>query len=99
MAAGRTQEAIEAFQQSLKLEPLGYLARRNMAEYFADAGNTQQAIEEYRFLIQYYPSEDANLYLNLYDLYMKVGNAEAGRKILNKAKRIFPTNARVQWRF
>jgi len=99
MAAGRTKEAIEAFQRSLKLEPLGYLARRNMAEYFAGSGNTQNAIQEYRFLIQYYPSEDANLYLKLYDLYLEMGNKEAAQKILGKAKRIFPTDARVQWRF
>jgi hypothetical protein len=42
---------------------------------------------------------EANLYLKLYDLYLKVGNEKAARKILSKAKRIFPSNAGVQWRF
>jgi len=99
MAVGKTKEALEALQHSLKLEPLGYLAHRNMAEYFADSGITQKAIQEYTFLIRHYPSEDANLYLALYDLYLKVGNEDAAQKTLRKAKRIFPTNSKVQWRF
>jgi tetratricopeptide (TPR) repeat protein len=99
MAAGQTKEAIEAFQRSLKLESLGYVARKNMAEYYAGAGNTPKAIQVYKFLIRHYPSRNPDLYLKLSDLYLEMGNNEAARKILSKAKRIFPTNARVQWRF
>ena len=99
MAVGKTQEALDALENSLQLEPLGYLAHRNMAEYYVDAGKSQKAIQEYRFLIRHYPSEDANLYLRLHDLYLKVGNDDAAKKLLNKAKRIFPFNSEIQWRF
>ena len=99
MAQGKTKEAIDALQQSLKLEPLGYLAHRNMAEYYAHAGKPQKAIEEYQFLIQHYPSEDANLYLRLHDLYLEVDHKEGARTTLRKAKRIFPFNSEIQWRF
>lgn len=99
MTLGKTKEAIDALQRSLDLEPLGYLAHRNMAEYFVGSGKPQEAIPEYKFLIQHYPSEDANLYLSLHDLYLKVGNARAAEKLLGKAKRIFPSNSEIQWRF
>ena len=78
---------------------MGYRAGRYMAEYWMGTGNTRQAIEGYRSLVQFFPSEDADLYLKLYDLHLKDGNEEAARKLIKKAKRIFPTNARVQWRF
>jgi spermidine synthase len=98
MAAGQTKEALESFQRSLKLEPLGYLAHRNMAGYFARTGDAQKAIQEYRFLIQYYPAENPDLYLRLSDLYVKIGDEGEARRILGKAKRIFPTDARVRRR-
>jgi tetratricopeptide (TPR) repeat protein len=96
---GQTAKALEASQRSLKLEPLGYLAHRNLARHFVDSGQTQKAIEEHRFLIQYYPTLDAELYLKLHELYLKMGNETAARKTLSKAKRIFPLDNRVQWRF
>jgi tetratricopeptide (TPR) repeat protein len=99
MAMGKTKEALEALKESLRLEPLGYLAHRNIAEYFVECGETQEAIREYKFLIQHYPSEDANLYLRLHDLYLKTDNTEAAGKLLAKAKRIFPKNSKIQWRF
>jgi tetratricopeptide (TPR) repeat protein len=98
MDAGHTKEALEAFQRSLRLEPMGYLARRNMAEYFARSGDTQKAIQEYRFLIQYYPSESPGLYAKLSDLFLKMGNEGAARIILIKAKRVFPTSAQIRRR-
>ena len=64
-----------------------------------DSGQTQKAIEEHRFLIQYYPTLDAELYLKLHKLYLKVGNETAARRTLSKAKRIFPLDNQVQWRF
>ncbi|MDX2500019.1 MAG: hypothetical protein QNL14_05865, partial [Deltaproteobacteria bacterium] len=99
LAVGQTAKALEASRRSLKLEPLGYLAHRNLARHFADSGQTQKAIEEHRFLIQYYPALDPNFYLKLHELYLKVGDETAARKILTKAKRIFPLDNRVQWRF
>jgi tetratricopeptide (TPR) repeat protein len=99
LAMGRTAKALEASRRSLELEPLGYLARHTLAQHFADSGQTRKAIEELRFLIQYYPNLDSNFYLKLHDLYLKVGEEKAARRTLNKAKRIFPFDNRVQWRF
>lgn len=99
MLAGQTEGALEALQRSLELEPLGYLAHRTLAQYFADSGQTRKAIEELCFLIQYYPAVDASFYLKLQELYLKVGDETAARQTLCKAKRIFPFDNLVQWRF
>ena len=99
LAVGQTAKGFEASRRSLKLEPLGYLAHRNLARHFVESGQTRKAIEEHRFLIQYYPTLDAQLYLKLHELYLKLGDETAARQTLSKAKRIFPLDNRVQWRF
>jgi tetratricopeptide (TPR) repeat protein len=99
LLAGQTEKGIEALKRSLELEPLGYLAHRTLARHFADSGQTRKAIEELRFLIQYYPALDPNFYLKLHELYLKAGEEKAARRTLSKAKRIFPLDNRVQWRF
>ncbi len=99
MATGQTQNALEALNNSLALEPLGYVARRNLAEYHTRSGDIEKAIDAYEFLIQYYPAQEPKLYLALSELYIRVGRETASRQVLRKAKRIFPANAQVQWRF
>ena len=99
LRAGQTEKALEALKRSLELEPLGYLAHRTLAQHYADTGQTRKAIEELRFLIQYYPALDPNFYLTLHELYLKVGDETAARWTLSNAKRIFPLDNRVQWRF
>jgi spermidine synthase len=99
LAAGRNEKGLEAFKRSLELEPLGYLAHRNLADYFVRSGETQKAIEEHRFLIRYYPARDPSLYLRLSGLYRRTGNEGEAQKTLRKAKRLFPSNPRVQWGF
>ena len=96
LASGQTQLALEAFQKSLQLEPLGYAAHRNVAALLVESGEIRKAIEEYRFLLQHYPGADAALYLELSALYRKIGNEGAARQTLKKAKRIFPTNPAVE---
>ena len=57
LLTGQTDKALEALKRSLELEPLGYLARSTLAQHFADSGQTRKAMEELRFLIQYYPAK------------------------------------------
>jgi spermidine synthase len=96
LSIGETGAAVEALRASLELEPLGYVAHRHAAKLLAHAGEVQKAIGEYRFLIQYYPTFDAELYLELAGLYQKIGNPSAARQTLEKARRIFPAHAEVE---
>lgn len=99
MTLGQTEQAINALKKSLKLEPLGYAAHRNMADYFARTGKNRKAIEEYQILIQYYPARNPENYLKMIELYRKTGSEGAAKKTLRKAKRIFPESYRVQRSF
>jgi tetratricopeptide (TPR) repeat protein len=96
LSTGQLEKALDAFAKSLELEPLGYVAHRNLADQFARVGETTRALEEYRFLIQYYPTNDPHVYLELSSLYRKSGRERAARQTLQKAKRIFPANPEVE---
>lgn len=96
LSAGQLEKALDAFAKSLELEPLGYVAHRNLADQFARVGETARALEEYRFLIQYYPTNDPHVYLELSSLYRKLGRERAARQTLQKAKRIFPANPEIE---
>lgn len=93
---GELERAAEAFDRSLELEPLGYTARRQRAELLLRAGRLLEAIEEYKFLLQFYPADDPGLYLQLSALYRQAGLRQAARATLRKAKRIFPTHVDVE---
>ncbi|OFV98254.1 MAG: hypothetical protein A3H28_08120 [Acidobacteria bacterium RIFCSPLOWO2_02_FULL_61_28] len=96
LSAGQVQQAVAAFGRSIEIEPLSYVARRNIATLLARSGEVDKAIAEYRFLIQYYPNTDPALYLELSALLQKRGQEYAVRETLRKAKRMFPTSPEVE---
>lgn len=95
-SAERTKEGVEALEKSLELEPLGYLAHRHVAGLLAQSGQAEKAIDEYRFLIQYYPARTPDLYLELAALYRRAGREDDARRVLARARRIFPTSPEVE---
>lgn len=96
LLSGRTVEALQAFKESLELEPLGFSAHRNLAELLMGANQREQALVEYRFLVKNYPDRDPVIYLRMAEAYEGIGRAGAAKQALGKARRIFPSDARVE---
>jgi spermidine synthase/Tfp pilus assembly protein PilF len=96
LRAGQQDAAIDAFEESQRLEPLGFLVHRRTAELLARAGRVDEAIREYEFLVQYYPHVEPAIYLELSRLYQERGEPARARKTLKKAKRIFPVDPVVE---
>lgn len=100
LLAGETQQAVPALEQSLVLEPLGYLARRHAADLLVQNGETEKALPEFLFLIRHYPMQDPTMYVEASRLHRSTGNLAEAREILRKAKRLFPASpevARAHW--
>ena len=95
IAAKQPELALSALEKSLKLDPYTYWAHWRMARLFAERKQTDNAIEQYEFLLKYAFDRDADVYLNLTRLYQESSRPADVRRVLTKGKRMFPTNAEI----
>jgi len=95
LAAQQPEEALQALQTSLRVDRYTYWAHWRMARLYEERKDTDNAIEQYEFLMKYGFDRDADIYLNLAKLYQGVGRMKDARRVLEKGRRIFPTNAAI----
>lgn len=95
MNAGRETEAIRAFEEALEIEPYAYLARLRLAEIFEARGRGAEAAELLEFLTVYAVDRDPAIYTRLANVYTALEQWSDAERVLEKARRIFPTDTAV----
>ena len=95
LAAEDPDNAVKAMQTALAMDPYTYWAHYRMARMFESRKESADAVKQYEFILQYAFDQDADVYLNLANIYRASGNEKEARRVLAKGKRMFPTNAAI----
>jgi tetratricopeptide (TPR) repeat protein len=95
LADENTEEASNALQTALKIDPYSYWARFRMARVFEQSEEKDKAIEQYEFIIRYAYDRDADVYVTLANLYKEANRPKDVLRVLDKGHRIFPTNVEL----
>jgi tetratricopeptide (TPR) repeat protein len=90
--AGRIDEAIEAFQIALSLEPRFVALENNLANLYIMRGDTAAAIYHYKAILEQHPTL-ADVWLNLGAAYANTGRVEAARKAWQTALKYAPEDS------
>jgi len=92
LAGEHLDEAVQALETALHIDPYVYWAHYRMARVFEQRKDTENAIREYEFMIKYALDRDADIYVKLATLYKDAGRKRDAMRVLAKGSRIFPTN-------
>jgi len=90
--AGRVDEAIEAFQVALALEPRFMALENNLAILFMMRGDTAKAVAHYRSILQRQPAL-SDAWLNLGVVYARGGKIEAAREAWKNVLKYAPNDS------
>ena len=93
--AGRVDEAIEAHNIALTLEPRFLAVHNNLANLYLMRGDTSTAISHYNAILQTYPTL-ADVWLNLGAVYANMGRVEAARQAWENALKYAPNDSTVK---
>jgi spermidine synthase len=95
LSAQQLDAGIEALQTALHVDPYVFWAHYRMARVFEEKNDTEGAIQQYEFLLRYAFDRDPDVYLKLGTLYKNAGRKEDALRVLEKGKRILPTNPAI----
>ncbi|MCI0698989.1 tetratricopeptide repeat protein [candidate division KSB1 bacterium] len=90
--AGRVDEAIEAFQVALSIEPRFVALRNNLAILYMMRGDTAAALYSYKAILELHPSLP-DVWLNLGVFYAKCGKMEEARKAWENVLKYAPKDS------
>jgi spermidine synthase len=94
-AAERPTQAFEALQTALRIDPYSFWGRYRMARLLEAREQTEDAIEQYEFILKYAYDRDAEIYIKLATLYRNSGREDRALEVLSTGIRIFPTNVPI----
>ena len=66
-----------------------------MARLLEERKETEDAIEQYEFILKYSYDRDAEIYIRLANIYRATGRVDRALSVLEKGTRIFPTNVPI----
>jgi spermidine synthase len=95
LSAQQLDPGIEALQTALHVDPYVFWAHYRMARIFEEKNDTDGAIQQYEFLLRYAYDRDPDVYVKLGTLYKNAGRKDDALRVLEKGKRILPTNAAI----
>jgi len=90
--AGRVDDAIEAFNIALTIEPRFPALRNNLGNLYIMRGDTLAAIYHYRSILYRYPFF-SDVWLNLGAAYANMGETEAARQAWNNVLKYAPDDS------
>jgi len=90
--AGRVDEAIEAFQVALAIEPRFMALENNLAILYMIRGDTAKTVAHYQSILQRQP-ELSDAWLNLGVVYARGGKFEAARKAWENVLKYTPNDS------
>jgi Flp pilus assembly protein TadD len=94
----RFEEAVQAFQECLKLEPRNVKAQDNLGLSYAGAGRVDEASTAYRLAIAWQANQsdkDSGPFLDLGSLLLDQGKTDEAIKYLLEAKEMAPGDSRT----
>ena len=80
LAGEHLDEAVQALETALHIDPYVYWAHYRMARVFEQRKDTENAIREYEFMIKYALDRDADIYVKLATLYKDAGRKRDHRR-------------------
>jgi len=93
MAGFELDKGLATFRAALEKDPYTFLARLNLARLFEKGNQTDDAIEQYEYMMHYAFDRDPDIYVKLVNLYkIKGGKAKEIRGVLSKGHRLYPTD-------
>ena len=93
MAGFELDKALATFKVALQLDPYTFLARLNLARLFEKGNQTDDAIEQYEYMMRYAFDRDPDVYVKLVNLYkIKGDKAKEIRTVLSRGHRLYPTD-------
>ena len=93
MAGFELDKALATFEASLKKDPYTFWARLNLARLFEKGKQTDDAIEQYEWMMHYAFDRDPDIYVKLVNLYKaKGGRQKEIREVLARGHRLYPTD-------
>jgi tetratricopeptide (TPR) repeat protein len=95
LAGEHLDEAVQALEMALDVDPYVYWAHYRMARVFEQRKDTENAVREYEFMMKYAFDRDADIYVKLATLYRDAGRKRDAMRVLAKGSRILPTNANI----
>ena len=94
--AGRTQEAIDQYEQALRIDPNYALAHNNLGNTLAREGRTQEAVEHLEQALRINP-DDANTHNDFGDALLQAGRGPAAIDQYEQALRLDPGFAEAHY--
>jgi tetratricopeptide (TPR) repeat protein len=94
-AAEKPAQAFDALQTALRVDPYSFWGRYRMARLLEERQETDDALEQYEFIMKYAYDRDAEIYIKAANLYRKAGREERALEVLSRGLRIFPTNVPI----
>jgi len=94
LSSGKTDEAERQFQVVLTMDPCNYSAHHHLAKIYLQRNEWEKAQAHFEAAVRYYPSYEAQDYADLISIYRQRGQLRAASEMLDRAKRIFPTDSR-----
>ncbi|MGH7452417.1 MAG: tetratricopeptide repeat protein [bacterium] len=90
--AGRVDEAIEAFQVALSIEPRFVALENNLAILYIMRGDTSKAVAHYKAILHVHPTL-SDVWLNLGVVHAKSGEYEAAREAWKNVLKYAPNDS------
>lgn len=91
---GDVQNAIGAYEKSLKIDPNNFYTHNNLGKIYAEKNNFPEAVEEFKKAIEFNPGQ-WEPYYNLGLAYMKSTQLIKAQKVLSVAQKLAPQEAQV----
>lgn len=96
LRAGKLQEATDAMQTCLKLDPYNFQTHLNLAEIFSHQSKWAEAREHLEFARRYFPDGDPEIYSLLYQVYDATSDHGAATEAVHFGLRFFPDDPDLQ---
>ncbi|HWQ03193.1 MAG TPA: fused MFS/spermidine synthase, partial [Candidatus Nitrosotenuis sp.] len=93
--ANKMDLAERAFLAALERDPYSYSAHRNLAMLYQKKGDAQRTQQQLEFIIRFFPTTDAAVYVNLAQLYSQQKERRNALAVLRKGNRIFPKDQEI----
>jgi spermidine synthase len=95
LAADQVEQARNALEEALNVDPYVYWGHYRMARVFEKAKDVENAIKEYEFIVKYALDRDPDVYVKLATLYKDAGRKSDAVRVLAKGHRILATNSAI----
>jgi Tfp pilus assembly protein PilF len=96
LRGGNLDEAQNAMQEALALDPYNYQAHAGLGQLLTTQKKWTEARRHLEFVRQYFPDEDASIYPMLFQVDNALGDHRAAADAVRFGARVFPDDSDLQ---